>query len=394
VAWGKKVSAGPLLNQERALALLERTLSSGELPPAYLFVGPHGVGKEEAALALAQSLNCQSGAGEEGPDLFEAAGSSSPEPHSGIRALGGCGICSACGRIGRYSHPDVIVRMPLPRPRGGKKGDPADPTDVLAFKADNPYRDPEISTGSLSIGIADVREIIPQLAYAPVEGGKRVVIFRESERMTEEAQNALLKSMEEPPPHTIFILTTHRPNALLPTVRSRSRIVHFRPLKAEEISYYLREHGIASGDEMNVAQLARGSLKRAICIAEGGVPGREEAIRLLSWAVEGRNREALAWAAVYTFKTSGVMLTEARSVLEELLSLARDVAVVQSGGKVALMNPDRADMLRDVGRRAPDGAGLQALEAVADACGEVDSNVNLALIYATLFDALIPLGIH
>ena len=156
----------------------------------------------------------------------------------------------------------------------------------------------------------------------------------------------------------------------------------------------MREHRIASGDEMNVAQLARGSLKRAICIAEGVVPGREEAVRLLSWAVEGRNREALAWAAGYTFKTSGVMLTEARSVLEELLSLARDVAVVQSGGKVALMNPDRADMLRDVGRRAPDGAGLQALEAVADACGEVDSNVNLALIYATLFDALIPLGIH
>ncbi len=376
--------------------MLERTLAGGELPPAYLFAGPHGVGKEEAALALAQALNCSSGESEAAHDLFGAVQPDDTRPSAFRQTLGGCGTCSACTRIARYGHPDVMVRMPLPRPRGSKSGSAADPSDALAFKADNPYRDPEISesTRSLSIGIADVREIIQQLAYAPVEGGERVVIFREAERMTEEAQNALLKSMEEPPHHTLFILTTHRPAALLPTVRSRCRTIFFRPLPAEVVARFLNKEGVEPGKEMDVARLSRGSLKRAFDIAEGGVPGREEAIRVLSWAVESRRREALAWAAGFTFKSSGITLLEARTVIDELLTLTRDVAAIQSGDTEKLMNPDMADMLLDVGRKAPQGAGLKALEAVADAWGEVDSNVNLALIYASLFNALAPLGIH
>ncbi len=390
------MSAGPLLDQERVRGMLERTLAGGELPPAYLFAGPHGVGKEEAALALAQALNCSSGESEAAHDLFGAVQPDDTRPSAFRQTLGGCGTCSACTRIARYGHPDVMVRMPLPRPRGSKSGSAADPSDALAFKADNPYRDPEISesTRSLSIGIADVREIIQQLAYAPVEGGERVVIFREAERMTEEAQNALLKSMEEPPHHTLFILTTHRPAALLPTVRSRCRTIFFRPLPAEVVARFLNKEGVAPGKEMDVARLSRGSLKRAFDIAEGGVPGREEAIRVLSWAVESRRREALAWAAGFTFKSSGITLLEARTVIDELLTLTRDVAAIQSGDTEKLMNPDMADMLLDVGRKAPQGAGLKALEAVADAWGEVDSNVNLALIYASLFNALAPLGIH
>ncbi len=390
------MSAGPLLDQERVRGMLERTLAGGELPPAYLFAGPHGVGKEEAALALAQALNCSSGESEAAHDLLGAVQPDDTRPSAFRQTLGGCGTCSACTRIARYGHPDVMVRMPLPRPRGSKSGSAADPSDALAFKADNPYRDPEISesTRSLSIGIADVREIIQQLAYAPVEGGERVVIFREAERMTEEAQNALLKSMEEPPHHTLFILTTHRPAALLPTVRSRCRTIFFRPLPAEVVARFLNKEGVEPGKEMDVARLSRGSLKRAFDIAEGGVPGREEAIRVLSWAVESRRREALAWAAGFTFKSSGITLLEARTVIDELLTLTRDVAAIQSGDTEKLMNPDMADMLLDVGRKAPQGAGLKALEAVADAWGEVDSNVNLALIYASLFNALAPLGIH
>ena len=389
------MSAGPLINQERARALLESAVSGGELPPAYLFAGPHGVGKEEAALALARSLNCERNAGETGLDLFGTPAASGQTEHRQVReTLGGCGTCSSCSRIGRYSHPDVIVRMPLPRPRGSGRGNSADPGEALAFKAENPYRDPEVTGGSLSIGIADVRVIIRQLAYAPVEARMRVAILREAERMTEDAQNALLKSMEEPPPHTLFILTTHRPNALLPTVRSRSRTVCFRALRSEEIASYLREQGIGHGDEVNIAGLAMGSVNRAIQIAEGDVQGREEAIRFLTWAVEGRRREALAWASGYTFKSGGTMLTEARRVLEELLSLVRDVASLQNGVEDRLLNQDMVDVLRNVGRRVPEGAGLHALEAVACACGEVDSNVNLALIYATLFDDLRSLGIN
>ncbi len=388
------MSAGPLLNQKRARKLLEQALTRGEIPPAFLFVGPHGTGKEEAALEFAKALNCQPG-GEPVADLFGAGGSeTSDQEDSGLfeGVLGGCGTCHACRRIAHYTHPDVIVRMPLPRPKSPRQNDPADPTEALAFKAENPYRDPEIGGGNLSIGIADVRAVTRQLAYAPVEGDNRVIIFREAELMREEAQNALLKSLEEPPAHTHFILTTNRPDALLSTVRSRCRTVHFGPLPHDTIATWLREEGFSLPEEFDAAALARGSLKRAIAISEGGVPARNEALQILSWVIEGRSPEALKWAAGHTFKSGGGAQITARQILDELLSLTRDVAVIQTGSDIPLMNPDQEELLRSIGAGATVGAGAEALETVIAARGEVDRFVNLALIYTSLFEALKPLG--
>ncbi len=392
------MSAGHLLDQKRARKLLEQALSGGEIPPAFLFVGPHGTGKEEAALEFAKTLNCSPG-GEPVADLFGASESETSDQgdtgqsDTGLfkGVLGGCDTCHACRRIAAYTHPDVIVRMPLPRPRS-KPADPADPTEALAFKAEHPYRDPEIGGSNLSIGIADVRAVTRQLAYAPVEGGKRVIIFREAELMREEAQNALLKSLEEPPDHSLFILTTNRPDALLSTVRSRCRTIHFGPLPHDTIVTWLRDEGFTLSEEFDCAALARGSLKRAIAISEGGVPARDEALQILSWVIDGRSPQALKWAAGHTFKSGGGAQVTARQVLDELLSLTRDVAVIQAGSDVPLMNPDQDVLLRSIGAGATAGAGVEALEAVIAARGEVDRFVNLALIYTSLFEALKPLG--
>jgi len=284
------------------------------------------------------------------------------------------------------------VRLPLPRPKSPRQNDPADPTEALTFKAENPYRDPLIEGSNLSIGIADVRAVTAQLAYAPVEGQRRVIIFREAELMNEQAQNALLKSLEEPPDHSLFILTTDRPEALLSTVRSRCRTIHFGPLPREVIADWLTRQGHSMPEGLDLAALARGSLKRAIAIAEGGVPAREEAIQILSWVIEGRSPEALKWAAAHSFRSGKGAQVTARQVLDELLSLTRDVAVIQAGSDVPLMNPDQEEILRSVGDGAAVGAGVEALEAVIAARGEVDRFVNLALIYTSLFEALKPLG--
>lgn len=393
MAGGTPVSAGPFLDQIRGRKLLEQALETGEMPPAFLFVGPHGVGKEEAAIAFAQALNCGQSVTSGEPELFDIVaddGKTESDTASGNGKLGGCGSCSSCDRIGRYSHPDVIVRLPLPRPE--KRKGPADPSEALVFKAENPYRDPEISGSNLAIGIDDIRDIIRQLAYAPVEGRRRVIILRESERMIGDAQTALLKSLEEPPPHTIFILTTDRPNYLLSTVRSRCRTVHFGPLPADVISAYLEERSIVSPEGMDLAALARGSIKRALTLVDGSIPGREEALQLLAWTFEGRHREALAWAEDFTFRSGMGAQAGARQILDELLSLSRDLAVVQSGSELSLHNPDKAALLRSIGKKAADGAGERALEAVLEARGEVDRFLNLALIYATLLEAFKPLG--
>ncbi len=347
------------------------------------------MGKEEAGLALAQALNCQSGRREE-PDLFTTAGAEAAGTAGGP-TLGGCGVCPSCSRIARYIHPDVYVRLPLPRPKGGK-AEAADPTDALAFKAEHPYEDPIIEGGNLSIGIHDVKALIPQLAYAPVEAPRRVIVLREVERMTPEAQNALLKSLEEPPEHTLFILTTDHPEILLPTVRSRCQRINFGPLGQEVISAYLRQVGLAAQRDVPPAALARGSVKRAIRIAAEGVPGREQALRLLRWAAEGSRLDALSWASDYTFKSGGGAWTEARMILDELVSLARDLAALEADDSAELHNPDQRDFLRDMLGADGRGRGLESLKSAVAARGEVDSNVNLALIYSTLSEALSPLG--
>ncbi len=383
------MSAGPSLDQEHARNVLQQGLEAGRLPSALLFVGQHGVGKEEAALALAQALNCRSGRSEE-PDLFTSAGAPAAGTLEGP-LLGGCGVCTSCSRIARYRHPDVHVRLPLPRPKGGKP-EAADPTEALAFKSEHPYQDPTIEGGNLSIGIHDVRALIKQLAYAPVEGARRVIILREAERMTTEAQNALLKSLEEPPAHTIFVLTTNQPEILLPTVRSRCQRVNFSPLGQEAIASYLQRFHLDAQNTTSPAALARGSLKRAIRIAEEGVPGRDQALRLLRWAAEGKRLDALSWASEYTFKGGGAAWTEARQILDELVSLVRDLAALEADEAAALQNPDQETYLRGLLEQEGGGEGLEFLEAAVTARGEVDRNVNLALIYSTLSEALSPLG--
>jgi DNA polymerase-3 subunit delta' len=350
------------------------------------------VGKEEAALAFAQALDCQAGENpDEQADLF---GTADPAPTlTDTHGLGGCGICTDCTRIGRYVHPDVIVRLPLPRPKRTESGglNPADPSEALSYKAEHPWRDPVLEK-NLTIGVDDVRAVIRQLAYPPGEAKMRVVLFREAERMTAEAQNALLKSLEESPAHTVFILTTHQPEQLLPTVRSRCQRVPFGPLPEATIAAYLKEQGIGSDLDVPVAGVARGSLKRALLVAEEGVAGREEALQLLRWAAEGERLEPLEMAAAYTFRSGGSALTDARHILEELVSLTRDLAMLATDPEAGLLNPDQRSLLQPIASSAPAGAALKALEAAVSARGEVDSQVNLALIYSTLSEALRPLG--
>ena len=383
------MSTGPFLDQQRARSVLEQCLETGRVPPALLFVGPSGAGKEEAAIAFTQALNCESRrAPDSAPDLF---GAPAREPTlTDQTGLGGCGICSSCMRIGRHLHPDVVVRLPLPRPKGNPR-EPADPTDALTYKAEHPWRDPSIE-GSLSIGIADVRAVIPQLAYPPSEGDRRVMVFREAERMTDEAQNALLKSLEEPPSHTVFILTTHQPERLLPTVRSRCQRVPFGPLPEEVIESCLRDLGVESASGTVPAAVARGNLKRAILVAEEGVAGRDDALQILQWAAQGARSAALEFAVGFTFKSGGAALADARNVLDELVSLTRDLATMTSDDATRLLNPDKVELLEGITTHASSETCLGALKAAVKARGEVDRNVNLALIYSTLAEALRPLG--
>jgi DNA polymerase-3 subunit delta' len=155
------------------LELVASAAARGSLPPSLIFAGPEGVGKRRAAIALAQLVNCEK---------LDAT------------RRDACGQCAACTRIARGVHADVLI---------------VEPGDTGSIKVDQ------------------VRDAIERTGYRPFEGRRRVIIIDDADAMLGEAQNALLKTLEEPPPASMFVLVTSRPDVLLPTVLSRCQRLRF-----------------------------------------------------------------------------------------------------------------------------------------------------------------------
>ena len=186
---------------------LLRSARAGRLVHAYLFCGARGCGKTTLARLLAQALFCEAGEAE--------------RP---------CGHCPACKRFLSGNHPDARTVAPKGR----------------------------------SIGVDDVRELIDYLSRRPYEGGWHVAIIERAEKMTPSAQNALLKTLENPPEDTVFFLLTETPGALLSTVRSRARLVRVSPLTREACAEALVRRGVEAKRAARLAGLAHGSVGRAL----------------------------------------------------------------------------------------------------------------------------------
>jgi DNA polymerase-3 subunit delta' len=219
------VAFSKVLGQESAVATLERALAIGRVHHAYRFEGPPGVGKELAAFALAQALVCERG--------------------------GGCGECSTCRRAVTLSaadprvplHPDVVLLG-----RGLYRG-------LLGGN----------SSEATGISVEQVRRIVlARIGFPPHEGRALVFIVREADEITQQAANALLKTLEEPHERTHFVLLTSRPRRLLDTIRSRTLPVRFAPLADGVIASVLEARGL----DPSVAPLAQGSASLAIELAD------------------------------------------------------------------------------------------------------------------------------
>ena len=176
---------GDVREQERAIAQLRRAIHASRVPHAYLFSGPTGAGKRQTAIALFAALACETAPGE------------------------GCETCATCRRAAAEGHPDLFVLRP-----GG---------------------------AGRVVAIDDLRAMIAQLPYAPHEARVRVIVVDEADRMQEPAQNAFLKTLEEPPARTHLVLVTAAPDKLLPTIRSRCQTVRVQDVVAAEVREARRE---------------------------------------------------------------------------------------------------------------------------------------------------------
>jgi DNA polymerase-3 subunit delta' len=322
------------------LRLLARAVARRSLPPSLLFTGGRGVGKRRTAVALAQALNCL----EPRTDVALEGG---PGPKETTLALDACGTCTACSRIARGIHPDVITLGP----------------------------DPE--AGNIKVDV--VRELIDRSGYRPFEGRWRLVIIDDADTLLDSAQNALLKTLEEPPSTSVFVLVTAQPDMLLATVRSRCPQVRFAPLSAAEIAAHLQVvHGLAAPAAHATAAASDGSIGRALeSGTEAATAIRDGARRLLEGVARSGVRGRFAAAQMIVGKTpKGFGAGERESVathLRVLQTMIRDIGVLSTSGEgCALANADLTDVLEGL-RPAFDHARLvhafTAVHQAIDALG-------------------------
>ena len=220
------MSFSSIIGHERQIDILKRALANGSVAHAYLFSGEEGVGKRMTALAVGAALNCA----EPGPD-------------------GGCGACPSCRKAAAGSHPDITVLMP--------ESEDEQRLALLSKK--------DAEKASDRIKIEQVRVAQERLSLKAYEGSRKVLIVDRADAMTEEAMNAFLKTLEEPPGESLIVLITARPQALLATNRSRCQEVKFQPLPRRRIAAKLRDQrGLDEADAWFLAALCQGSIGRAL----------------------------------------------------------------------------------------------------------------------------------
>jgi DNA polymerase-3 subunit delta' len=323
------------------LALLSRSVEQHSLPPSLQFAGPAGVGKRLTAVAVAQALNCLQG------PRFQVPGSG-----FGV-GLDACGTCAVCTRIVRGVHPDVHLVEP---------GD----------------------TGSIKID--QVRDIVDRSAYRPFEGRRRVVIIDDADALVTPAQHALLKTLEEPPPSSVFILVTARPDVLLPTVRSRCPQLRFRPLAAADIVAVLVAHGHSERDARAVAATADGSVGRALEASAGElVEARDIAQNVLTFASQHREPGRRIEGAKELLGKPGANGAGDRNQLalhlRAMASLLRDVEVLATGADDrALANPDVRPVLERLMATYRGERGLRAFAAIDQALVALERNAGVKIL--------------
>lgn len=273
-----------ILGNERAIERLWSALERGALHHALLFEGPPQVGKHRVAHALAMAANC------EAPDRRP------------------CGSCTACKLVTSGSHPDVLEIGP----------------------------DPELATPTISV--EQVREIVRKVGFHRYSGRRRMVIIDPAEAMGPSAANALLKTLEEPPEGTGFILVATQASTLLPTILSRCQRVRFAAVSTEAIAAWLAERELA--DARAIARLSDGAPGRALAMANEGLAARRAARDELLAAIDAPVQDLFQYTSTLCSGNRQDWTPRLDAAVRVLQELMRDTVVLGSGSELELVHGD------------------------------------------------------
>ena len=271
--------------QSHIVKTLQNALVSNKIAHAYLFCGPRGTGKTTMAKLLAKALNCEEGKGHQ------------------------CNKCPNCLAINDGSHPDVI----------------------------------EIDAASNN-GVEDVRDIIDRVKYAPMKGKYKIYIIDEVHMMSPSAFNALLKTLEEPPAHVIFILATTEPHKILPTILSRCQRFDFS--KVDDVSLKHRLKEVLTREKIDCEESA---LDLIISLSDGGV---RDALSLLdqSIAYSGGNIKLKDIEDIFGL----ISISERIDLLSAVIKgnveyvLKKTKYLIDNGVDIVRLTQDILDILKDI----------------------------------------------
>lgn len=365
-----------LIGQERVVETLRRAVSGERyaMTHAWLFVGPPGSGRSNAAKAFAAALQCPNG---------------------------GCGACEQCRTVRSGAHPDVTL----------------------------------VSTEKLSIGVGEARDLVGRANMAPVQGKYQIVVVEDADRATERAADALLKGLEEPAPHTLWLLCAPTPDDVIITIRSRCRLVKLTTPSEEAVAQLLeRRDGVPAALAAHAAHISQGHVGRARALARSEdarirrhevltIPGKlrtlsdclaaadnlvkaataeadELADRLdkqemaeleTNLGYSGKGSKPRHMAAAVKSLEEQQKLRHKRMVrdaldrtLSEFTALFRDVLVLQTNADAALVNADIADVSRKLAQQRTPEETIRVLDAILDTRARLEGNVAPLLAFESL----------
>lgn len=315
-----------VVGQTHIIQTLKNAIVQNRIAHAYLFCGPRGTGKTSIAKIFAKTLNCTN---------------SQDAP---------CGVCENCKMAANGSHPDII----------------------------------EIDAASNN-GVDEVRNLIDKVKYAPMQGKYKIYIIDEVHMMTSGAFNALLKTIEEPPAHVIFIFATTEPNKVLPTIISRCQRFDFNKVSIHDIKYRLsvvcKNEGIEIDENglMLIAQLADGGMRDALsildqCVAYCSSHIDVNDIRKIYGVVTSEDIGKLFYSVykkdvdsfVKDIQTYSDMGMDIKRLTADFIHMLKDSLILDYSENSTLVSDMNKDMIRKYFKLAPINFRIKCMEELMD----------------------------
>ncbi len=315
-----------IIGHERIKNYFSHLIERDNLSPSYLFYGPEGVGKSSFALEIAKAYNCEA------------------------KEIRPCGECPTCKKFSKLIHPDLLILYP------------SKPENLRTRAIEQGKLKPDKFDPTKNITIDQVRELQLELTKAPFMAKKRFVLFLYADNLTVEAQNALLKTLEEPPGNTIFILISSNIGKILPTIRSRCRLIKFSSLKFEEF----RQFPFNTQYPLSLLyRLSDGSIGRAQKFLESEfLPVRIDILNALA--------EKNANSFLDALRNRIFSRDQLQDFLKIYMSIVRDLLLAKAESENLLVNVDLKTLIKAVARKL----SYRDIERLIDGGYEAENYLN------------------